>query len=420
MEEEAEILLNVDRETADKNFEPKKKSQLAERAFIVTSILVSLVLILNLASFESTHAYAYLAIICLLEILFVFLLVSLCVWRQLKFYLVLLWLISISVLAVSFQTSRIFFDFDTRFKISTKASSHSNFFFIESDQHRLFLTTKQLCAIESAARNNPNAQVQIYTLRAGMGNFSFLLDHYSNLNLIKTTAIDFFRDTPLFEWYLNSSVAKPDFEIEHVSDAMRVLLLFQHGGVYSDLDTITLRSFERLLKFNGVGYMPENDQDSIGNGILIFKQNHILVEFIIKVIPLIYDKTEWTSIGPSIFKQALRTLCHMENFYQELTIDSIEMAQKTQNDTNKCSDLVIYPQRYFYPFNWFDDMDKWFESNSTLVINELIDTYSVHFYGKMSNEHKVTPGHSNLYDFLAASHCQRVYDHVRANRLVFE
>ncbi len=103
--------------------------------------------------------------------------------------------------------------------------SRYNISFIESNAKREFLSTQQLCAIESAARNNLNAMVNIYTFSAEIGNHSFLLDQYPNLKLIKTSGHDFFNNTPLFEWYKNGPIQKSPFKMVHSANAARILLL---------------------------------------------------------------------------------------------------------------------------------------------------------------------------------------------------
>ncbi len=65
-------------------------------------------------------------------------------------------------------------------------------------------------------------------------------------------------------------------------------------------------------------------------------------------------------------------------------------------------------------------MKDLFRVNLNLNINRLVDTFSFHYYGKMSADFKIRPGDANIFDFLAASHCQLVYEHVKANGLLFE
>jgi hypothetical protein len=57
-----------------------------------------------------------------------------------------------------------------------------NFFFVESDKSRLNFDLKELCAVESAALNNPNANVYVYYLKAKIGIFIYYNYLYNNNN----------------------------------------------------------------------------------------------------------------------------------------------------------------------------------------------------------------------------------------------
>jgi mannosyltransferase OCH1-like enzyme len=46
--------------------------------------------------------------------------------------------------------------------------------------------------------------------------------------------------------------------LAHISDAVRLALMWKYGGFYSDLDTISLKDFSPLLKYSGFGYLNEN------------------------------------------------------------------------------------------------------------------------------------------------------------------
>ena len=65
-------------------------------------------------------------------------------------------------------------------------------------------------------------------------------------------------------------------------DAARLALLYKYGGLYSDLDTITIKSFEPLMKYSGFGYMTESNRSSLGNGLIIFTQKHPYLYYVIK------------------------------------------------------------------------------------------------------------------------------------------
>ncbi len=323
-----------------------------------------------------------------------------------------------------------------------------NMFFIETNYKRAELTTRELCAVESAARNNPNANVYLLSIRASLGSFSALTDRYPNLSLQKFMPFDLFNNTPLLNWFNEGHVFKSKYTISHLTDAARFTLLLKHGGVYSDLDTITLKSFDNLTKYNGAGYLYEDGRHSLGAGVLHFRANHPFLKFLVTKLALQYDPKVWGSAGPLMLIAALKEYCQTEDIFNELALEPLDYAQarvlekrsvtsktdsthkssthlisnstQTTERTAKCDDLTVLPQRYFYPYNYRQDLKGLFEKNSFIEIQRLVDTYSLHLYGKFSSGYQVKPGDSSIYDFLASTHCPCIYESVKANGLDFE
>ncbi len=292
--------------------------------------------------------------------------------------------------------------------------------FVETNKFRSAFTTKQLCAVESAARNNPNAAVIIHSLKAREGEFSFLFDSYPNLFLNEMNLEELFNQTPLLEWHKRGEINKSEFGISHLSDATRITLLFKFGGVYSDLDTITLKSFESLLKYNGAGYLFEDGGHSLGCGVLVFQVNHPFLEYMIKRLASNYDPKVWGAAGPLMLIASMKEFCKSEDIYSVLTLEPLNKTSifNVPSDQRSCG-LTIFPQRYFYPLNYREDLEYLFKKNSTYDIKNNTE-YSVHFYGKMSEIFKVKPGDNSIYDRLAASNCKLVYNHVKSKKLLFE
>ena len=117
-----------------------------------------------------------------------------------------------------------------------------NIFFFETNKERQFLNMRAQCAIESAALNNPNANVYVYSLKAKFDqnttNLTFDLEPHK-----------VFENTYFEDWWNNnkSILLNGNHPIEHLSDGLRLALVYKFGGVYSDLDTITIKSFKTFI-----------------------------------------------------------------------------------------------------------------------------------------------------------------------------
>ena len=309
-------------------------------------------------------------------------------------------------------------------KISYEKQFSYQIFFVESKQERIHFAYKQICAFESAAKNNPNAIVNIYTLNAKLpNNLTHVLEKYQNLKIIKFNAQDVFLSTPLESWWKEGRVLNSSSKVAHISDAMRLVLLYKNGGVYSDLDTICLKSFEDLLDFSGVGYLNEWGE-SLGNGFIIFKKNHSFLLDSISDFARSYDPNIWAVNGPLLIKKVLRIYCNVSNIYSSLMVSENEGEVPIKSITNqslfqtnhKCSDIVIFPERFFYPYTWINEYGLLYEKNSSVKISLLKNTYSLHFYSAGTDGNSVKVNDDNLYEYFASINCPTVYKFIKKTK----
>jgi lactosylceramide 4-alpha-galactosyltransferase len=302
-----------------------------------------------------------------------------------------------------------------------------NILFIETNRNQTALTPRQLCAIESAAYRNPNANVVLYTLFSKKGNYSFLLDHYPGLSIQMISPSELFNNTPLAEWYKKGSVLKSDSVVAHISDAGRLALLLKHGGFYSDLDTIALKSFKSLTKYNGAGYLCEFEEcDSLGSGFLHFEANHPFLSYTIDEFAETYYPDCWACNGPSLLIFSMQEFCQIDDIYSALLLEPLNRtiaanwtAQMIFEARSKCN-LTIFPERYFYPFSWLSpEVPEMFAPDSNISMDKIVDTFSIHFYSSFTSKFKVKPGDGGFYDLLAASNCPQVYEHIMSTSLEY-
>lgn len=101
-------------------------------------------------------------------------------------------------------------------------------FFLESNQWRRELTTKQMCVIEAAAKMNPRALIQLYTISAKLNKKAAnkLLMKYPNLRLINFDPDKVFSDTPFFSWWNDVVVKKLGLKFSHLRDAFKLEIYF--------------------------------------------------------------------------------------------------------------------------------------------------------------------------------------------------
>lgn len=283
-----------------------------------------------------------------------------------------------------------------------------NIFFTETNPNRTELNLKQMCAIESAALNNPDANVYLYSVNATIDNH--LLERYGNIEYIQSTPAKIFEETPLHSWWISnqSVIQNSEYSIHHIADSLRIALLYKYGGYYSDLDTITIRNIKPLIEQNGVGLITEFMLPSIGNGILIFNKEHLLLKEAMSDMILNYDPTKWGFNGPLLFIRSIKKYCLLNDIYENLKLD-----ENRNRTTSKC-DVNIFPESYFYPINW-ENASKLFRENALLDVRTFLNTYSVHFYGKFSDDFNVNFNENSIYEFFASLNCPYTYSLLKNN-----
>jgi len=109
------------------------------------------------------------------------------------------------------------------------------------NSHASMRNSMSLCAVDSALqRKRPDEKVVVWTVDAE--SHSYLnsmrnLFHDPNLLICDVTLEKIFADTPLQSWNCNGKYCK-----NNNSNALRLALLYKFGGVYLDMDVISLRS----------------------------------------------------------------------------------------------------------------------------------------------------------------------------------
>jgi hypothetical protein len=137
----------------------------------------------------------------------------------------------------------------------TEPVKNYNIIFVESNFENKWFQPRQLCAIESAAAHNPKATVYVFSINAQFKNKNLITNEYKNVKFVLLRPEETFRDTPLWPWWWSKQVMTSPFKTAHLSDALRLALLWKYGGIYSDLDTITVKSFQSLIPFSGAGFL---------------------------------------------------------------------------------------------------------------------------------------------------------------------
>ena len=107
------------------------------------------------------------------------------------------------------------------------------------------LNARQACAVESAAKMNPNMNVYLlFVSPSKISNQSREMFHqlqsYSNVRIRHIKPEEYVKNTPLDLWYRSGVLKKSRWPRSHMSDILRYLTLWKYGGIYLDLDVVVI------------------------------------------------------------------------------------------------------------------------------------------------------------------------------------
>lgn len=172
---------------------------------------------------------------------------------------------------------------------------------------KIIVSGRQACAVESAARWNPDFDV-FFTF-SSPGNFKFertksdrlirTLLSYENVQIVHLDYEKYTNNTPVEGVYANGELERSQHSTSHSSDILRFVTMWKFGGIYLDLDVITLRSFRNVsLNFAGL------ESDSfIGSAVLSFDHTgpgHDYAGQCLEDVGNDYRGKEWGHNGPGV------------------------------------------------------------------------------------------------------------------------
>ncbi|XP_046450321.1 lactosylceramide 4-alpha-galactosyltransferase-like isoform X3 [Daphnia pulex] len=274
------------------------------------------------------------------------------------------------------------------------------------------LRPRQACAIESAARTNPDMKIRVHMatspppgnpeLDGGYGldencQSMDVLNRLDNVQIIREDLTRHLLGTPLEALLRGGKFEKSKFSFQHLSDVVRIAMLHKSGGIYLDLDVVVLRSLGCLRNTAGEVRSPEY-KAGIENGVLIFDKGHELLNQYMRLMEREYDPLGRESIGPLAFIKAARDFCGFD-VCEGCNFGQLWVCRNNWNLT------VLYPEA-FYPIP-FRNRERFYEPNFPLVeLDNFQTSYVVHVYGA-GHGAQVAP--SSLYGFLAQRFCPAVY-----------
>ncbi|XP_030751592.1 lactosylceramide 4-alpha-galactosyltransferase-like [Sitophilus oryzae] len=291
-----------------------------------------------------------------------------------------------------------------------KIVKDTSIFFLETscnsyNRGKILIRSRQACAVESAARMNPNKTVYLLYASPGM----FRDDHtqsdeliknlmaYSNIKLQYLNMKKFVQGTPVEKLWTSEKIYRSKYILPHMSDILRYLTLWKYGGIYIDLDVIVTKNLDSLEQ----NFAGAEDSNYIASGVMGFSSKGIGHQY---VNSCVYDLAEnfdgdaWSANGPLVVTNLGNRLCNAD--FKDFIGQS-------------CQDFHIYPPEAFYaiPFHTWEQ----FFNNSELanVKEKTQDSYLIHVWNKLSYHAKIPIEDDVPYLDFARKYCPGTVRHLK-------
>lgn len=264
------------------------------------------------------------------------------------------------------------------------------------------LNSRQMCAIESAAKNNPHAKIYVlFAANVGFSNESSLsnmlhavLDEYSNIHLKKLNLSTYADETPMQEWMQEGVMFESNYVNSHLSDVLRYLTLYKYGGTYLDLDVVVLKNLDII----GVNYSGAESNDDVAAGVMNFERQgfgHQVAEMCVKDLLQNFNGFDWGNNGPGVITRVLQSIC--------LTTKANKMTK------DRCYGFTIYPPEQFYVIPWRQHAVFFNETVADSTLKRLEQSTVAHLWNKHSHKIPLRVGSKAAYGQLAERHCPITY-----------
>uniref|UniRef100_A0A6P7G2T5 Lactosylceramide 4-alpha-galactosyltransferase-like isoform X2 n=2 Tax=Diabrotica virgifera virgifera TaxID=50390 RepID=A0A6P7G2T5_DIAVI len=269
--------------------------------------------------------------------------------------------------------------------------------------NKIFINARQACAVESAATLNPN--LDIYLLYSSPGIFKYdghesddLLEailSYENVHVMHVDFERYIEGTPLESLYKHGKIEQSSYAISHASDILRFLSLWKYGGIYLDLDTISIKTLEGLpLNFAGL-----ETNVSVNSAILSFNSSdygHVLAEKCIMDLKRNFNGRLWANNGPGVITRLIRSIC------------GVEKRQAIQ--ANTCHGFRLFSESAFYPISG-PSWEMYFnETYLNEVLEQTSSSYVLHIWNNNSANRKLPVDSKAPYLYFAKKYCPKVIE----------
>ncbi|XP_017076005.2 lactosylceramide 4-alpha-galactosyltransferase [Drosophila eugracilis] len=272
----------------------------------------------------------------------------------------------------------------------------------------LRVTSRQACAIESAALHNPNFQVFVlfagptYRISAAGRNNSqpqSLVEailSYSNVHLRRLSLGSYAAGTPMEEWLQDGRLSSSRYLFSHISDFLRYLTLYRYGGLYLDMDVVVLRNMEKVPP----NYTGAESNTHLAAGVMSLAATgfgHEIASSCLRDFQHNFNGQDWGNNGPGVITRVAQKICGTK----DITL--------MQEDPKRCMGFKVFGRGAFYAVPWKKWRDFFDPEKLESTLASCKDSYVVHVWNKHSSTLPIKKGLKSAYAIYAEQNCPRSF-----------
>ncbi len=177
------------------------------------------------------------------------------------------------------------------------------------------LNVRQSCAVESAARHNPDRPIQVFmrwtttssdddTGNSTDASWLTVLAGYNNVEVVQIDdEILYSNNTALHNWFKMKWRKHPEQNGQHLSDCIRAVTLFKGGGLFLDMDSVITIKPLTWSKWNN--FFVRRKGGLVAVEMLHLLHGHHLIDEIILNIANYNNKADADATGNGILAAAI-------------------------------------------------------------------------------------------------------------------
>lgn len=280
-----------------------------------------------------------------------------------------------------------------------------NIFFVESWQppdHMMHLVPRGACAIEAAAKQNPDYQIYVFFLDVTgyteeAQSLVTALEWYDNVHLIGVSLMELAQNSSITSWVKEGAYKSSRYKIGHVADIARLLILSKFVGTYMDYDMWSLKGISHL----GVNYAVAESVMLVTNNFMNFGSDTTarqLINRLLDLLPDVWKPNGWTTQGPGLITQVLREQCN--------TVWTDAMTREN------CGGFQVIPSKEVLPISLYE-RDYFFETGALKKgVALLNNATAIHLWSSYTRHRLVDKNAKILLNYIATQVCPRTFQSI--------